>query len=461
MGNIVTEVGAGVANKLVLDEEEQAAGNPSELTGADGESANDPLYRMDGLDAEDPTHTFSAELSSQGVAIFNYSMQDRMSGDGGTVNKAGYINFNPLGADDVSLAKQRERDADLWLHITLEQLEAARRLAELEARVAELEAKVRELETKIEANQSAQELLDDPEIYDNSMNGLAKREKLRQSLIDAGIDPNEVFNPDGSIRRENVERTRMLLRDDERRLRQQLDQTKDDLARARDQLAAERERNRDRNVGQVKASAAGDPAAVAEIRNQSSTGTGFRELSTTILDNPASLSKDEQKTALIQSGLLSSDKAVAVTSSPDDAFSNVAALGFSTELPPAAPAVQAARLPETLPELLAPVNAALPADMQIPAPNIKLIDMIPQGVLTGANTPSSTRATGSFAAELGMDDATGGIKPISGTFARAMNGEIPAADVASAEATLAAATVEKDRLATYSSGTSGVGGMKV
>ncbi len=460
MGFKVTDVGASVANKLVLDEEHDAT-NPAAEHTADAGSANDAQYRMDGLDGEDRTHTFSSELSQQGVAIFNYSMQDRMSGDGGSTNKAGYINFGPVRSDDLDEAKKREREADEYLAILLEQSEAARRLAELDARIAQLEAKVKELETKIEANQSAQQLLDDPEIHDNTLNGMAKREKLKQELINAGIDPSGLLNPDGTIRREAEDRYRLLLRQDERRLREETERTKRELDRAYNQRAAELEGNRDRNVGQIKASLAGDPAATAEVRNQSSTGSGFRELGTTILDNPTILSRDDQARALTQTGLLSSDKAVAVTSSPDDVLGSVASLGFSTDLPPAAPAMQTARLPETLPELLAPVNSLLPPDMKIPAPNIKLIDLIPPGILTGANAPATPRATGSFAAELGMDDTASGIKPISGTFARATNGEIPAEAVASADATLAATVAEKDRVASYSTGTSGAGGMKV
>lgn len=458
----VTEVGAGVANTLVLDEEEQTADSTPGIEGADTGAANDPLYRMDGLDGADPTHTFSSELSSQGVAIFNYSMQDRMSGDGGSANKAGYINFSPLSAEDVDQAQKREKEANDWLHLTLEQYEAARRLAELDAQIAALEKKIGDLDRQINAFDRAFGLADDADINDSTLNALAKREQLRQAIQDAGLDPNAYFKADGSFDQEkwlrDQEENRLRMRDAQR----QRDQYVDQLIRAQ----RDREtllRNNPELRDNIKGAASGNPEASSVIRARASSDVGFRDVGTVVLNNPDGLSRDEQARAVAQTGLVAADTTAAVldATSSEDVFDNFAALGVSTELPPAAPVVQNARLPETLPELLAPVNAALPADMQIPAPDIKLYDLIPEGLLTSAYSPSSARATGSFAAELGMDDATGGIKPISGTFARAMNGEIPAAAVASADATLAAAVADQERFVAYSSGTSAAGGMKV
>ena len=460
MGFKVTDVGASVANKLVLDEEHDAT-NPAAEQTADAESANDTQYRMDGLDGDDPGHDFGSPPSKLGRFLLDYGIDQSMDGGSGSVNKAGYAVVGPVRSDDLDEAKKREREADDLLHLMLEQYEAARRLAELDARIAELEKKIGELDKKINAFDKAFDLGNDADINDNTLNAYAKREQLRQAIQEAGLDPNAYFKADGSFDQEKWQRDEQENRLRMRDVQRQRDQYIDQLIRAqRDRDALLKSNPELRN--QIKGASAGDPAAVAEIKSRASSDMGFRDVNAVVLNNQDGLSRNEQATALTQTGLLSSDKAVAVTSSsPDDAFGNVAALGFDTELPSAAPPPRTAQLPETTRELLAPVNALLPPGLQIPVPDMKLIDLIPSGVLTGANVPSTPRATGSFAAELGMDDTASGIKPISGTFARATNGEIPAAAVASADSTLAATAVEKDRIASYSTGTSGAGGMKV
>lgn len=461
MGYKVTDVGASVANKLVLDEELDAA-NPAAEQTADDESANDARYRMDGLDGDDPGHDFGSPPSKLGRFLLDYGIDQSMDGGSGSVNKAGYAVVGPVRSDELDESKKREREADDLLHLMLEQYEAARRLAELDARIAELTKKIDELDKKINAFDKAFDLGNDADINDNTLNAYAKREQLRQAIQDAGLDPNAYFKADGSFDQEKWQRdeqeNRLRMRDAQR----QRDQYIDQLIRAqRDRDALLKSNPELRN--QIKGASAGDPAALEETRRLDSSVQGSQSLKYTVLQNSPDLSVAQKAEVLQQTGRLSAESATVLAHNTDassgwDAAANLS--GISTVAPTEAPQLANSRLPETPAELLAPVNSLLPADMKIPAPNIKLFDLIPQGVLTGASAPATPRATGSFAAELGMGDATGGIKPISGTFARATNGEIPAEAVASADSALAATAAEKDRVASYSTGTSGAG-MKV
>ena len=227
MGFKVTDVGASVANKLVLDEEHDAT-NPAAEQTADAESANDTQYRMDGLDGDDPGHDFGSPPSKLGRFLLDYGIDQSMDGGSGSVNKAGYAVVGPVRSDDLDEAKKREREADDLLHLMLEQYEAARRLAELDARIAELEKKIGELDKKINAFDKAFDLGNDADINDNTLNAYAKREQLRQAIQEAGLDPNAYFKADGSFDQEKWQRdeqeNRLRMRDVQRQRDQYIDQ---------------------------------------------------------------------------------------------------------------------------------------------------------------------------------------------------------------------------------------------
>lgn len=116
MGFKVSDVSAGVAANLAvfdedeLDNETEHNGplglSPAEyFGGAEIGGASGGKHHYDG---EDRGHDHAAELSDTGNTVFNYSMRDRMDGDGGTTNKIGYRNFSPVAAEDLDGS---ERDA--------------------------------------------------------------------------------------------------------------------------------------------------------------------------------------------------------------------------------------------------------------------------------------------------------------------------------------------------------------
>lgn len=462
MGFKVSDVSAGVAANLAvfdedeLDNETEHNGplglSPAEyFGGAEIGGASGGKHHYDG---EDRGHDHAAELSDTGNTVFNYSMRDRMDGDGGTTNKIGYRNFSPVAAEDLDGSERRRKEADERLHIILEQYEASQRLAEIEARLRDLEKVIKDLEGKIEAMDRAFELGDDADINDDSLAGLAKRNQMRRSIREAGLDENEYFRADGTFDQDkwlrDQERNRELQRAYEDQVRRAYDEYR--------QLQVERERTLRENpelASKLERQAAGDPQAQAEIQSLAKTKDGFVDLSHTVINSSPNLDTQAKVDALTQFGpeghelrtdisLIAADASQGASS--EAAWDNMANLpGASTSVPEQRVEV-ALRLPETLPELLSPALMNIPAggpDVQVP--NIRIIDTIPQNLRTSANNPGADRSTGSLAAELGFDTVDTGIKPISATFAQAVTNQGSAQQLAAldAEATLAA---ERQRL---------------
>lgn len=462
MGFKVSDVSAGVAANLAVFDEDELDNeiehngplglSPAEYFGGpDIGGASGGKHHYDG---EDRGHDHAAELSDTGNTVFNYSMRDRMDGDGGTANSIGYRNFSPLSAEDMDIAEKRRKEADERLHLILEHYEAAQRLAEIEARMHALERQIKDLEGKIEALDRAFEIGDDADINDDSLAGLAKRNQMRRSLREAGIDENEYFRADGTFDQDK------WLRDQERN-REIQRAYEDQVRRAYDeyhQLQVERERTLRENpelADKLQRQAAGDPQAQAEVQSLARTKDGFVDLSYTVINNSPNLGADAKVEALTQFGPqgheLQTDISVIAANasegvSSEAAWDNMASLpGAGNDLPEQRVEV-ALRLPETLPELLSPALMNMPSGApEIQVPNIRIIDTIPQNLRTSATSSGAERSTGSLAAELGFDTVDTGIKPITATFAQAVTNQTSVQQVAAldAEATLAA---ERQRL---------------
>lgn len=458
MGYIVTEVVAGVTNLAVADDEESGL-ERDEGTGygADG-------YPDSGADDSevDHTHDFASPLSRQGTTVFNYSQRARMEGDGGNVSEIGYTIFNPVAPQDLDGSKKREEEANEYLRLTLAQYEA-QRLAEMQARLAELEKEIKELTLKVQAFDVAFDLGDDADLNDNTLNGLAKRNKFRQALIDAGIDPNQYFREDGTVDQEKWAHDRLQRWNDEReRLAEQLRQDYIKADRLRQEIRARQEQN----ASVAEARAGGDSAAAAEYQRIASTAEGAQSLSDGLIGSANSLTQSEKVDALMalspQEGAGPIDSEVATNVASLDSDADVNALlagidGVTVSAPDTTTQVAAeAPLPETVHQFLQPAIDLLPEGTKLlPIPDANFIDLIRQTEQLEQQLTGS-RNNGSFAAELGMEDLSGGIKPISASFASAASGESVPVQVASAEATY---TTEEDRTLAINTGTSGSGGM--
>lgn len=454
MGNKVTEVSAGVAANLVDFEDENLEETAAEH---DGDSVL-PGLGMGGASDEPEEggstrrHDNAAILSDTGMTVFNYSERDRMSGDGGESNSIGFRNFAPVATEDLDIAEQRRKEADEQLMLVLEQYEAAQRLADIEARIAALEKEIKDLTTKIEAFDQAFELGNDTDINDDTLNGLAKRNRMRSALLRAGLDPDEYFKADGSFDQEkwqrDLERNREIQQSLEDRRRAASDEAVR-LGREHEQLL----RNNPGLNDLVERRDAGDPEAKAELDRMGATRAGLVDVSYTVLNSTAGLDTEAKAKALEGSGpegqkiesdgalviaqLMDADTGTAETrlASDADLWGDLSTLdGVGSALPPPAPVQTASTLPETVKELLSPLDAVLPAGTDLPVPDIKLIDTIPTGLSASAQDFSGERSVRSVAAELGVESVAGDIKPISGMFAQAVNGELAATQVAALEA---------------------------
>lgn len=470
MGFKVSDVSAGVAANLAVFDEDELDNeiehngplglSPSEYFGGpDIGGASGGKHHYDG---EDRGHDHAAELSDTGNTVFNYSMRDRMDGDGGTANSIGYRNFSPLSAEDMDIAEKRRKEADERLHLILEHYEAAQRLAEIEARMHALEREIKDLEGKIEALDRAFEIGDDADINDDSLAGLAKRNQMRRSLREAGIDENEYFRADGTFDQDkwlrDQETNREIQRAYEDRVRRAYDEYRT--------LSLEKERTLRDNPhlsDTLTRQAAGDPAARAELERLAATKEGAESVIYTVRNNVPALDAQAKAEALTQVGpdghRLESDAAIvtAQTTSSVDHWDAVADLpGTDPQMSINAPSHQvAAVLPETLPELFAPALGTSPEGGNvIQIPNIRIIDLIPEGLKTSA-AAGAERSVGSVAAELGFDTVDTGIKPISGMFSQAVNAQTtPPQQVAGLDAEVAL-DAERRRLA------AGTGGAQV
>lgn len=463
----MSDVSAGLAANLAVFEEDELD-NEIEQYGPEGLSPADAFGGPEiggsaggkhHYDGQDQGHDHAAELSDKGVTVFNYSMRDRMDGDGGETNKIGYRNFSPVSSEDLDTAERRRKEADEHLFLVLEQYEAAQRLAEIDARLAELAKEIKDLETKIEALDRAFQIGDDADINDDSLAGLAKRNQMRRSLREAGLDPDEYFKADGSFDQEkwlrDQERNREIQRAYEERVRRAYEEQRT--------LSLERERMLRDNPqlsDTIARQAAGDPEARAAFAGLAKTQDGSIDLSHTVINNSPTLDTQAKVETLTQIGpegrTLATDSAqliVASTVSGNLSLENadmawggaIEVQGTTAELSSGAHVQVAATLPETLPELFEPALGTVPAGGRpLQIPDIRIIDLIPEGLKTSA-AAGTERSVGSVAAELGFDTVDTGIRPISGTFAQAVSAQTAPQQVAAPDAE-AALDAERQRL---------------
>lgn len=468
MGFKVSDVSAGVAANLAVFDEDELDNETEDkgplglsraeyFGGAEIGGASGGKHHYDG---EDRGHDHAAELSDTGNTVFNYSMRDRMDGDGGTTNKIGYRNFSPVAAEELDGSERRRKEADERLHIILEQYEASQRLAEIDARLRELdelrrnlEDQINQLDVRINAHDRILDLMDDSDLNADTLSALARRNELRQALTQAGLDPNEYFRADGSVDQDKLEQDRQLIEegrvraDRERRAAQdRLDRVKDEMNRLRS------EQEQILKAGRIPADllqrqASRDPEAQAELREIARTDRGAVEVLYTIQNNSDGLDVEAKTLALMQvgpaGGALDSDAAQVLAQNTDSDAAWDAAANVPDTTPTVtftAPFAVAEAQPEASP---GPVQASL--DTNMPA-FITPVTMAGDAGFTGTE-----RTNGSLAAELGFDTvSTGGIKPITATFAQAVQ---PAGQqVAALDNEAALAANERQRLPAGTSG---------
>lgn len=447
----MTDVSAGVAASLaVFDEQDEAQqtknGKPQNGLEVDfdvpdsmgafcGGDIPPSSYKAD--EPEDEKNDHAAELSDTGVTIFNYSMRDRMDGDGGDANKMGYRNFAPVMNGEVDPEEKRRKEADEHLFLILEHYEAQQRLAEIEARLRALEVEIKDLTNKIDAMNAAFEMGDDADINDDTLNGLAKRNEMRRNIKNAGLDPDEYFKADGKFDQEkwmrDQERNRAIQAGYEERLQRAVKEQRD-LSREKQQIIESGKYTR-----AVEASASGNPDAQREIAAVSATRDGAVDVAYTVLNNSSNLSAQEKASVLTQVGpegrTIQADVATSLANNVGNfdslqdrlsALDDLSSLGSGSVPSPVPTRVAASPLPETLPELVAPLRSVLPPGL--PVPDIRLIDTIPKGM--SVSDAGGPRSMGSAAAEFGLDDGSAGkITPISATFAQAAGGQSPLAAI--------------------------------
>ena len=463
----VEEVGANVATSVFTDDDyeydDPLAHREDDLDHALTSLAEVNIDDLQGINFEtgqeepdgnagDPNHVHDH--------THNYNVGELISGGADETNDIGRRNFFiSAGHEDIDPETGKPRRDLSYYMMSLDILnEKARRMAELEAEIKALEEEKAKLQDRLDAIDTAEDLLDDEDLNDDTVRGREKREKLKAELRRLGYDVDEFTRPDGTI---DVEAAQDALDEDRRTTQDRIDQIDRDI---QDRVAEHSGLLED-----VREAGRGNPAALAEVEALTDNDVGRNRVLLAVTDENSGLSIDQQ-VSLLQTMEAEDGKSVGASiarASLENADDKTSAFGAGmfaqTGLTAGPPSFMKGGSSE--PPVFATNDSASETLDTVGIDEAETV-MVDAGDTSGGaprfdtEAPvvvlaSAGRSEGSFAGqEFGGDDTIAGLKPITPAFAAVTTGEQPVV-VASVGTDATADNTLEDRV--YTVGGSGTG----